>query len=265
MSFLSHLEALRWHIVRGVIAIVVLALVAFVFKTILFEKIIFGPMREDFIMYQFFCNLGEQLALGTALCFTDLKLNLQSISMTTQITMHIMGSIVAGFILAFPYIFYQIWSFVRPALKDNEKKSARGITFWVSLLFMLGVLFGYFLIVPISVQFLGNYQVSSLIPNNITINSYVSTVTTLTLATGLLFQLPILMLILTKVGLVTPKFLKKYRRHTIVTVILLAAVITPPDVTSQILVAIPILILYEIGIIISRRTLKKMDKKRSEV
>lgn len=262
MPFLQHLEELRWHLVRSAIAVVLLGVVAFIFKGILFDNIIFAPMRENFPTYKFFCWMSETLRLNDALCFKDLKLDLQSIAMVSQFTMHIMASIIAGFILAFPYVFSQIWAFIKPALNENESKNARGIIFSVSFLFILGVLFGYFLVVPLSVQFLGNYQVSSLVENNITINSYVSSVSTLTLATGLLFQLPILMYILTRVGLVSPEILKKYRRHTIVLVLLLSAIITPPDITSQILVAIPIIVLYEVGIIISKRTLKRMKKKK---
>jgi sec-independent protein translocase protein TatC len=262
MSFLAHLEQLRWHLVRSVIAIFSFAIIAFLFKNILFDKIIFGPMKGDFITYRWLCWLSETLSLGDAICFGAVNERLQSIAVVTQFTIHILGSVIAGFILAFPYVFNQIWRFIVPALKDKEQKSARGMTIWVSLMFMFGVLFGYFLLVPISVQFFVNYSVSDVVSNNFTINSYVSLITSLTMATGLLFQLPIVMYVLTRIGLVSPEILKKYRRHIIVVVVVLAAIITPPDVTSQILVAIPILVLYEVGIWISRRTLKRMNKKR---
>jgi len=260
MSFLSHLELLRWHIVRSVIAIFSMAIVAFVFKSILFDYIVLGPMHSNFITYRWFCQLGTWLNLGDTMCFGDIP-PLQSVGLTVQFTIHIWSSLVAGFIVAFPYVVYQFWSFIKPALKDKERKSAKGITFWIWLLFIIGVCFGFFLIVPLSVQFFTGYSVSELVKNDFTINSYVSLVTSVTLATGLLFQLPVVMYLLTRIGLISPKILKKYRRHIIVVVVLLAAIITPPDVTSQILVAIPVLILYEVGIWISRRTLKRMEKK----
>ena len=261
MPFLAHLELLRWHLIRSVIAVLVVAIVAFIFKNVLFDTIIFGPMKPGFVTYRWLCKLGDVLSIGDSICFGEIKENLQSIAVVTQFTMHIMASIVAGIVLAFPYIFHQLWLFIKPALKDKERKSATGITFWVSLMFMMGILFGYFLLSPISIQFFVNYSVSSVVSNNFTINSYVSLITSLTLATGLLFQLPIVMYLLTKVGLVNPTILKKYRRHVIVVVIILAAIITPPDVTSQILVAIPILVLYQVGIWISKRTIKKMNEK----
>jgi len=262
MSFLSHLELLRWHLVRSVVAIFGLAIVAFLFKTILFDYIILGPMDSNFITYRWFCKLSHWMGAGDSMCFGDIA-PLQSVGLTVQFTIHIWSSIVAGFIVAFPYVIYQFWSFIKPALKEKEKKSARGINFWIWLLFVIGVSFGFFLIVPLSVQFFSGYNVSPLVKNDFTINSYVSLVTSVTLATGLLFQLPVVMYLLTRVGLISPAILKKYRRHIIVVVVLLAAIITPPDVTSQILVAIPVLILYEVGIWISRRTLKRMNKKQN--
>ncbi len=265
MPFLAHLEELRWHLVRSVVAILIFAIIAFIFKGILFDTIIFGPMNNNFITYQWMCRLGELLSLGSTICFDEIDIDLQSISVVTQFTMHIMASIIAGFILAFPFVFHQFWMFIRPALKEKERKSSRFITIWVWMMFMLGVLFGYFLLAPISVQFFFNYRVSDLVNNNFTVNSYVSLITSLSIATGLLFQLPIVMYLLTKLGLVNPTILKKYRRHVIVVVVVLAAIVTPPDVTSQVLIAIPILILYEVGIFISRRTLKKMLKSKKEL
>lgn len=257
MSFLDHLEELRWRIVRALIAVVICAIVAFFMKSFLFDVLIFGPRNSDFITYRGFCSLSEMLGMGDKLCFSDLEFEVKSFEMVTQITMHIVASLIAGIILSFPYVFYQVWGFVAPGLKENEKGQAKGITLWVSILFFMGVLFGYYMIVPLSVQFLGNYQVSESVQNTIGISSYVSTVTTLTLATGILFQLPVVVLILAKLGLITPALLKKYRKHAFVGVLLLSAVITPPDIASQILVTFPIMILYEASILIAARIQKK--------
>ncbi len=260
MSFLDHLEELRWRIVRALIAIVICAIVAFFMKSFLFDVLIFGPRDADFTTYRGFCQLSDILGMGDKLCFNDLQFEVKSFEMVTQITMHIVASLIAGIIIAFPYVFYQVWGFISPGLKDQEKNQAKGITLWVSILFFAGVLFGYYMIVPLSVQFLGNYQVSETVENTIGISSYVSTVTTLTLATGILFQLPVVVFILAKLGLITPALLKKYRKHAFVGVLLLSAVITPPDIASQILVTFPIMILYEASILIAARIQKNQAR-----
>lgn len=261
MGFLEHLEELRWRFIRIIIAIVVGGVIVFFLPSFLFDSVIFGPMKADFFTYRAFCSMSHALGLGEGLCFGELKLDLQSIAMVSQITMHIVASLIAGLIISFPYVFYQFWAFILPGLKDNERSMAKGMTIWVSILFAMGVLFGYFMIVPLSVQFLGNYQVSDLVSNNITISSYVTTVSTLTLATGILFQLPVLVYILSKLGLITPALLKTYRRHALVGVLVLSAIITPPDIASQVLVTFPIMILYEVSIWISRRVERKLAKK----
>lgn len=261
MSFLDHLEELRWRIVKAVSAVMIGAIVVFFFKSWLFDGVIFAPMRADFITYRAFCSLSYHVGLGDQLCFSDLILTLQSINMVTQITMHIVASLIAGLILSFPFVFYQLWQFISPGLKDEEKKQAQGMTAWVSILFFLGVAFGYYMIVPLSVQFLGNYQVSDLVKNNIDISSYVSTVTTLTLATGVLFQLPVVVMILARLGLITASMLKTYRRHALVVVLIVSAIITPPDIASQVLVTLPIMVLYEFSIFIARRIEKKRNAK----
>lgn len=260
MGFLEHLEELRWRLIRAIISVLIGAVVIFTLPSFLFDGVIFGPMYADFPTYRVFCALSGALGLGDKLCFGDIGLELQSIAMVSQITMHIVASAIAGFIIAFPYVFYQLWAFVLPGLKDQEKKMARGMTFWVSVLFIGGVLFGYFMIVPLSVRFLGNYQVSDLVQNNITIASYVTTVSTLTLATGILFQLPVLVYVLSKLGIVTPSLLKTYRRHALVSVLILSAIITPPDIASQVLVTLPIMVLYEVSIWISKRVQKRSQK-----
>ncbi len=198
------------------------------------------------------------------LCINTLPLEIISIKMAGQFTMHIMVSLIAGFVAAFPYVFYQFWSFVVPAMHSAEKKHSRGAVFASSLLFMMGVLFGYYIISPLTVHFLGSYSVSSEVTNQINLISYVSTLASVVLASGVIFELPILAYFLTKVGLITPEFMKKYRRHSLVVILLLSAIITPPDVFSQVLVAVPLIILYEVGIFISKRIVRKQKKEDAE-
>ncbi len=257
MSFLDHLEELRWHIVRSVIAILIGATVAFIYDEILFDVILFGPKDPHFITYRVFCKIGQWVGLTEQMCLQDIPIKIVNMTMGGQFNMHMWSSIVAGFILAFPYILWETWSFLKPALYPNERKNAGGLLTYASLLFLLGVGFGYFLIGPLSVNFLGNYQISGEIENNINLSSYISTITTVTLAAGILFELPILIYFFTRIGLITPQFLRKYRRHAMILNLLLSAIITPPDIISQIIVAMPLGILYEIGILVSARTTKR--------
>ena len=256
MSFLEHLEVMRWHLLRSILAIVILALVAFVFKDIVFDKIILAPKEPPFPTNRWLCQLGEILGLER-ICINQNPFSLQTVKMAEQFSMHIIVSLVAGIVIAFPYIFWEFWRFIVPALHDKELSTARGAVFFTSLLFILGVLFGYYIISPLSVNFLGNYKVSESVISAPTLRSYVQTITSVVLAAGLVFQLPILVYFLSKVGLVTPDFLKKYRRHSIILIVTMSAIITPPDVFSQVLVAMPLMVLYEIGIAISRRIMKQ--------
>lgn len=264
MSFLDHLEILRWHLIRIVLALFICAIVAFLFKGFVFDTVVLAPSFNTFITYQLLCDLSEWLNLGENLCFKDLKFELINLTMAGQFSMHIIVSVVAGVIVAFPYILYELWRFIKPALKKREKNYARGIVFWGSLLFMSGVAFGYYVITPMSVQFLGGYRVSDFVQNQISLKSYISTVSTITLATGIIFQLPIVVYFLSKVGLVTPHLMKTYRRHAIIAVLILSAIITPPDITSQVLVSIPLIILYEVSILISRAVVRKEQKEEQE-
>ncbi len=252
MSFLDHLEILRWHLIRIVIALGLFATLAFFFKGFVFDTLVLAPVYNDFYTYQLFCKLSHWMQLGDKLCFDTISFQLINITMAGQFTMHIIVSVVAGIIAAFPYILYEIWRFISPALKRAEQNYARGLVFWGSFLFLTGVAFGYYLITPLSVQFLGGYNVSDLVQNQISLRSYISTVTTITLSCGLVFQLPIIVYFLSRLGFVTPKLMKTYRRHAIIAVLLLSAIITPPDISSQILVSLPLLFLYEISIWISR-------------
>ncbi|MFY0627810.1 MAG: twin-arginine translocase subunit TatC [Reichenbachiella sp.] len=258
MSFLDHLEELRWHIIRAFISIGIFTIGAFLSKALVFGQIILGPSRTDFWTYRMLCKLAE-LINTSALCIDALPFIIQSRQMTGQFTMHITSSLAVGIICAFPYAFWEIWRFVQPGLYINEKQVARGAVFFVSLLFTIGVLFGYFILAPLSINFLANYQIDPSILNEFDIVSYVSTVTTLVLACGLLFQLPMVVLFLTKTGIVTPDLLRNYRKHGIVTIFLLGAMLTPPDPFSQVLIAIPLIGLYQFSIWVSRRAHKKLQ------
>ncbi|MCS6968798.1 MAG: twin-arginine translocase subunit TatC [Bernardetiaceae bacterium] len=242
MSFLDHLEELRWHLIRAIASVAVFAILAFVSKDFVYGKLILGPSKVDFPTYRLLCSLSK------ATCIEKINFKLQSRQMTGQFTMHLLSSVVIGLICAFPYAFWEIWRFVKPGLYPNERRVARGATFFVSLLFLLGILFGYYVVAPLSIQFLANYQLDPSISNEFDIISYISTLTTLVLGTGLMFQLPMVAYFFAKIGLLSASFMRHYRRHAIVIVLIIAAVITPPDVISQILIALPLMLLYEISI-----------------
>ncbi|OAD91877.1 twin arginine-targeting protein translocase TatC [Aequorivita soesokkakensis] len=267
MSFLDHLEELRWHLIRSTIAVVVLAGLAFIFKHFIFDVLIFGPTKPEFPTYAMFCEISRYLGMDT-FCFQEMPFKIQSRTMAGQFSAHMWTSIYAGIIVAFPYILYEFWRFISPGLREKERKSSRGFILIASVLFFLGVLFGYYLITPLSINFLGNYQVSEEVINQFDLDSYISLVRTSVLACGIVFELPILMYILTKIGLVTPEILRKYRKFALIIVLILSAVITPPDIVSQIIVAIPILILYEVSIYISkiviRNQLREERRKKKE-
>lgn len=263
MSFLEHLEELRWHIIRSVIAIFVLMIIAFLFKNLIFDKIILAPKNPDFFTNRMLCKFGQAVKVS-ALCINTRPFNIINIKMAGQLTTHITVALVSGLILAFPYVLWEFWQFFKPALHANERKYSRGAVLAASLLFFTGVLFGYYALAPLSIHFLSTYDVSPDVVNQINIRSYIGSLTSICLATGLIFELPILTFFLTKVGIITPEFLKKYRRHAILIIVIVAAIITPPDVFSQMLVCIPLLALYEVGIVISRRVIKQKEKNHDE-
>jgi len=261
MSFLGHLEELRWHLVRGVAAIFILAIVFFIFDKEIYDNFLLAHIQPDFITYQLFCDFFNLFGIDSAFCnvnFDDKKL--QSIRVTSQLMNSIWSSLILGLIIAFPYILWEAWRFISPGLHEEEIKKSRSFIFIASLLFFIGVLFSFYVIAPISIHFLYNYQITDAIENSFTLESHIGLVTNMLLGVSILFELPVLIYFLTKIGLITPEFLKKYRKHALVFVLILAAIITPPDVASQVVVAIPILILYEISIIISRRVIKKQEK-----
>lgn len=259
MSFLEHLEELRWHIIRSVSFVIVFAVVAFIMKDFIFDTIIFKPKTPEFWTNRMMAKLGD--LVGTdVLKINQNPLKLIALKMSDQFMLHFMVAIVVGLIISSPFIFYEIWRFIKPALYDKEKKHASGAVFYTSVLFLLGILFGYYLIVPLSIDFLTTYSVSAEVENQINMRSYISTVTSITFASGIIFLLPIFSYFLSKVGILTPKFMRTYRKHSYVVMLLLAAIITPPDVFSQIMVAIPLVFLYEISIFISRSVVKKREK-----
>ena len=266
MSFLDHLEDLRWHLIRSTLGIVVAATLAFIFKKFVFDVIIFGPTHMSFPTYEGLCKMSQFLGIeDTTFCADKFPFIIQNRTVAGQFSAHIWTSIYAGFIIAFPYVLYQLWSFISPGLKANERKSSRGFIVVASLLFFLGVLFGYYIITPLSINFLANYQISDQISNEFDISSVIAIVRSSSLASGFVFELPIIIYFLTKVGLVTPQFLRKYRKYALVIVLILSAIITPPDVASQVIVAIPILILYQASIYISALVVKNQKRKTKHV
>jgi sec-independent protein translocase protein TatC len=259
MSFLEHLEELRWHIIRSFVAIFVFAIAAFIFKGFIFDNIILAPRTPEFWTNRVLCDFGKKLNME-GLCINSVPLELISVKMSGQFSMHITVSLILGFILSFPYVFWEFWNFVAPALHSKERKYARGAVGTSSFLFLLGVIFGYYLIVPFTVSFLGSYRVSEDVANTINLISYVSTIASVVLASGIIFELPILAYFLTKIGLITPAFMKRYRRHAIVVIFIVAAIITPPDVMSQTLVGLPLILLYEVSIFVSAAVVRRRKK-----
>lgn len=260
MSFLQHLEVLRWHLVRSSIAIIIGAIVCFVAKGFLFDVVIFGPKKVDFVTYQLFCKATRALGTDELFCMKEMPFKILNTKMAGQFSTHMWVSIIGGFIMAFPYVLFELWRFVSPGMHNSERKYGRVVIIAAGFLFMAGVLFGYYLIAPLSVQFLGTYTVSSEITNFIDLLSYISTISTVTLASGILFELPIIVYFLAKIGVITPQGMRQYRRHAIVVILVLSAVITPPDLTSQILVSLPVLILYELSIKICARVVRRQQK-----
>ena len=264
MSFLDHLEELRWHLIRSTLAIVLIGCVAFLMKDFIFDTVIFGPKKPDFPTYGLFCKLSRMLGFSEAFCGDEPLFRVQSRVMAGQFSAHIWTSIWAGFIVGFPYVLYEIWRFISPGLYEKERKYSKGFILIASLLFFTGVLFGYYVVAPLSINFLGSYTVSEEVFNDIDLGSYISTVRASVIACGIVFELPIVIYFLTKVGLVTPEILRKYRKIALVLVLILSAIITPPDVASQIIVAVPVLILYQVSIYISKVVIRREEKQRKK-
>jgi sec-independent protein translocase protein TatC len=262
MTFWEHLEELRWHLVRSAAVLMILAIVAFINRKIIFDQIILAPKNADFITYRLFCQLGDFLGIES-ICMKDFTLKIINIELSGQFMTHLYISFIVSLIAAFPYFLWEVWSFIRPALKEKERRYSRGAVLASTVLFFMGVLFSYYLIVPLTINFFGGYQVSEAVANSITLSSYVNSVITVTVACGVVFEMPILVFFLTKVGIVTPAFLKRNRKYSLIILLTISAIITPPDIASQIIVCLPLQLLYEFSIMVSKRVYKIDQKKKA--
>lgn len=263
MSFIDHLEELRGHIIRSVISILVMALVIFIYRNWIFDNIIVGPINKDFVSYKALCDFSHWLKIGDALCMPPVEVTMQSTTFGGQFLSTISMAIVGGIIMAFPYIFWEFWRFVRPALKEKEVKNTRFIIFWVSFFFFCGAAFGYFLLGPFTFNFLAGFQLGTenMIVTRPTFSDYLDNLTNIILGCGLAFELPVLAYILTQIGIITPSFLRATRKYAVVIILIVAAFITPsPDWMSQLIVFIPLFLLYELSILVSARVFKKLEK-----
>ncbi|MDP2421779.1 twin-arginine translocase subunit TatC [Sediminibacterium sp.] len=263
MSFIDHLEELRGHIIRSVISILVMALVIFIYRNWIFDNIIVGPINKDFVSYKALCDFSSWLGIGDALCMPPVEVTMQSTTFGGQFLSTISMAIVGGIIMAFPYIFWEFWRFVKPALKDKEVKNTRFIIFWVSFFFFCGAAFGYFLLGPFTFNFLAGFQLGTenMIVTRPTFSDYLDNLTNIILGCGLAFELPVLAYILTQIGIITPSFLRSTRKYAVVIILIVAAFITPsPDWMSQLIVFIPLFLLYELSILVSARVFRKLEK-----
>ncbi|HET9057510.1 MAG TPA: twin-arginine translocase subunit TatC [Chitinophagaceae bacterium] len=267
MSFIDHLEELRWNIIKSVLAVTIGAVFCFVYIDWIFDNIITAPLNNNFITYRWICDLSHRLNMGDALCLPNMHIELQNTTFGGSFYGSITLAITLGFIVAFPYVLYQIWSFVKPALKTNELKYTRGIIFWITIFFLLGASFGYYILAPYTFNFLSNYHIGTkgILINRPSLSDYIENLTDVVLGCGIAFQMPMVSYFLTKIGLITPGFLKSAYRYAIVIIIVIAAVITPSgDIVTLTIVALPLLLLYWLGIVISSRVNKNLKKKEAE-
>ncbi len=265
MSFIDHLEDLRWHVIRSVIAVLIGAIVVFIYSSFVVDHILFAPTRSDFISSQWLCRLGHKIGMGDAICFSEVKAQFLETRMTGQFIASFTLAFIGGFIIAFPYIFWEFWRFVKPALSPKEIKQTRGVIFWVSILFFSGVLFGYFILTPFMVNFYFNYKMSEQITIMPSFSDYLENLIYTTAGIGLLFQMPLLIMVLARIGIVTGAFLKKYRRHAFIIILLAAAIITPStDPFSLTLVTIPLYLLFEASVVIASRINRRQEKEKKE-
>jgi len=260
MSFLAHLEELRWHLVRSIAAIFIIAIGLFSIQEYVYNEFLLAHINPDFITYRLFCNFFTFIGMDSNFCYLDYPETLQVLKPTQQLMNSLWSSFILGAIVAFPYILWEFWKFISPGLEVNEIKKSKGFIFTASMLFFIGVLFSFYVIAPISVNFLYTYQISDKLVNQFTMESHIGLITNMLLGVSIMFELPVIVYFLTKIGLITPEFLKRYRKHALVIVLIVAAIITPPDVASQVIVAIPVLILYEISIKVSQRVIKRQQK-----
>lgn len=261
MSFWDHLSELRWRIIRSLIAVVALGIVAMVNREFVFDRIILAPLRNDFITTRWLCALGNWLNTPS-LCLDNSSLQIINITMSGQFMTHMYISLMSGLIVGFPYITWEIWKFVKPALREQERRYSSGAVLVISSLFLVGALFSYFLIVPLTVNFLGTYQVSGSVHNQVSLSSYISTVISLTFSVGLVFELPVVVFVLAKIGLISGDMMRRFRKAMFIVILIIAGIITPPDVFSQIMVTLPLAILYEVGILVADRARKPVEKEQ---
>lgn len=260
MSFLDHLEELRWHIIRSITAIFSVAILVFVFVKLIFDEILLAHLKPDFVTYRFFCKVFSYIGIDSSFCNIKFSQELQVLNPTEELMTAIWSSLILGVIFAFPYVLWEVWRFIAPGLLESERKKSRGFIFSASALFFSGILFSYYVILPMSVYFFYNFSIGDAIVKSFKLGAYISLITNTLIGVAIFFELPIIIYFLSKIGLVTPQFLRKYRKHALVVVLILSAIITPPDVASQIIVAVPIMFLYQIGIYISKYVIKKQQK-----
>lgn len=263
MSFLDHLEELRWHIIRSLLAIVAAGIVLFMFQDWLFGTVLFGPTKDSFITYRALCGLSHGLGMGEKMCMAPPEFQIQAILFGETFITSVKVSFLAGLVVAFPYVFYEIWRFIAPGLHEKERAASRGAVFVCSSLFLIGVLFGYYIVSPFGVRWLGGYTLPGVI-NSPTLGSIINYMVMFTLPSGLMFELPVVVYVLSRIGLVTPEGMRKYRRHAILGTLIIAGVLTPPDAVTQFLVGIPVYMLYELSIFISARVQKQLKLQELE-
>lgn len=264
MSFLDHIEELRWHLIRSIAAISIGAIAVFLSGELVFDNLIFWPKHESFPTYKLLCWGSAQIGLGESGCFTPPNFDLITTNLEERFLIHLKVSAVLGFVMAFPYVLWEIWRFVSPGLNKDEQKYSRGMVFICSILFFIGISFGYFVISPFAISFFASYFISASVAPTVTLSSFVGSITMFTVPAGVVFELPVVVYFLSKIGLVTPDSMKAYRKHAVIVILLMSAFITPPDVVSQFLIGIPLYVLYEISITISARVLKNAKKREKE-
>ncbi len=264
MSFIDHLEELRRHLFRSVLAVAAGMIVAGIYNDFIVDRIVLGPIHHDFVTFRKICDWGHAVGLGDKMCIGKVGVTMQNVDTTGQVSLFFTSLFVSGFIMAFPFVFNEFWKFVKPALTKNELRKTRGVIFWVSFLFFTGILFGYFILMPFSMNFLATFSMSDSIQNIWTIKSYINTMMPLVLGSGLAFQMPLVIYFLAKIGIVTGSFLRKNRRYAVVAILIIAAIITPPDVISQVVVTLPLWLLYEISIVLASRVEKEKAKEEAE-
>ena len=260
MSFIEHLDALRSHLFRAAVAVAAGAIVMVIYNKFIVERVLMGPTNNDFATYVYLCKISERLGLHGALCMTQINVNMQNTDVAGQFNIYFNVILIGGFILAFPYVFWQFWKFTKPALTPKELKNTRGVIFWVSLLFFIGILFGYFIVVPYTVNFFSNFSLDPKIKNIWTVGNYFNTIVPLILGAGLAFQLPLVMYFLSKIGVVSATYLRRVRKYAILVMVIVASIFTPPDMLSTVVCTIPLMILYEISILLCVKEEKRQKQ-----